>query len=152
MAVALRAFGCCFIRDNCRSCKYPPPTISPPFSSVCARLVPSSLLFFSYVFFFFCFLNSNSGADSFSSSYSLASASFYFMCFDKESRPRKAPQVERGMGATLLLPFQIRYKLVPKKLDPRPLSKTLHTHTHPETKTQRKCIFLCWVTNNNYLL
>jgi hypothetical protein len=61
-------------------------------SGVSARLVPSSLLFFSFVFFFFCFLNSNSGAASFSSS-SPASASFYFMCFDKESRPTEAPQV-----------------------------------------------------------
>ncbi len=55
---------------------------------------PSSLLFFSFVFFFFCLLNSNSGAASFSSSSSSpVSASFYFMCFDKESRPREAPQV-----------------------------------------------------------
>jgi hypothetical protein len=80
--------------DSCRSCGYPPPEVSPPLSGVCARLVPSSLLFFSFVFFFFCLLNSNSGAASFSSSSSSpVSASFYFMCFDKESRPREAPQV-----------------------------------------------------------
>ncbi len=81
--------------DSCRSCRYPPPEVSPPLSGVCVRLVPSSLLFCSFVFFVFCFLNSNSGAASFSSSSSSfpASASFYFVCFNTESPPREAPQV-----------------------------------------------------------
>jgi len=47
--------------DSCRSCRYPPLKVSPPLSGVCKHFVPSSLLFFSFVFFLFCFLNSNSG-------------------------------------------------------------------------------------------
>jgi hypothetical protein len=33
--------------DSCCSCRCRPPEVSPPLSGVCARLVPSSLLFFS---------------------------------------------------------------------------------------------------------
>jgi len=67
--------------DSCHSCRYPLLEVSPPLFGVCACLVPSSLLFCSFVFFFFCFLNSNSWAASFSSPPSFfpsPSLSFFF--------------------------------------------------------------------------